>query len=120
MSLSVFWLYGFGLWLSPISVGCGRYLNVPVGLFPSLSVAFSMLKVDRTFYIANIITGEAEWYFQAREGNVGPYASKQEAHLMLQEFIKENIESKNTGGRDPKEVRLTQATFKFSTHDSWY
>ena len=55
-----------------------------------------MFKVDRTFYIANI-TGEAEWYFQAREGNVGPYASKQEAHLMLQEFIKENIESKNTG-----------------------
>jgi hypothetical protein len=77
-----------------------------------------MFEVDRKFYIAKI-TGEAEWYFQAREGNVGPYASKQEVHLMLQEFIKENIESKNTGGRDPKKVRLTpksetQATFKFS------
>ena len=88
-----------------------------------------MFKVDRTFYIANIITGEAEWYFQTREGNVGPYASKQEAHLMLQEFIKENIESKNTGGRDPKEARLTpksktqaqaKATFKFRPKDSWY
>lgn len=57
-----------------------------------------MFNADRTFYINNEKTGEVEWYFQAREGNAGPYASKQEAQLMLQEFIKECIEHGDKGG----------------------
>ena len=82
-----------------------------------------MFEVDRTYYVNNGKTGKIEWYFQAREGNSGPYESKQEAQLMLQEFIKENIEYGNTGGRNSKEDRPTskaQVTFKFRPKNLWY
>ena len=60
-----------------------------------------MFEVDRTFYINNQSTGENEWYFQAREGDCGPYESKKEAQIMLNAFINECIEQKKTGGREP-------------------
>jgi hypothetical protein len=87
-----------------------------------------MFDVDRVFYTSNAESGRVEWYFQAREGNSGPYQSKKEAQLMLQEFIKERIADGDTGGRDPKEAQSTQstlksgaqATFKFIPRDVWY
>lgn len=58
-----------------------------------------MFTVDRVFSVQNPKSGLTEWYFQAREGNVGPYETKAEAKSMLQSFIKKCIETKNTGGR---------------------
>jgi hypothetical protein len=68
-----------------------------------------MFEVDRTFCINNQSTGKIEWYFQAREGDSGPYESKKEAQTMLKAFIKECIELKKTGGRNPEQS--TQPTF---------
>ncbi len=87
-----------------------------------------MFNVDRVFYTSNEESGKVEWYFQAREGNSGPYESKKEAQLMLQAFIKECIAHGDTGGRDPKEAQSTQptsksgtqATFKFRPKNIWY
>jgi len=84
-----------------------------------------MFDVDRIFYISNKENGKVEWYFQAREGNSGPYKSKKEAQLMLQAFIKECIEYGDTGGREPKEAQSTskagtQPTFKFKPRNTWY
>jgi len=87
-----------------------------------------MFEVDRVFYTSNEQSGKVEWFFQAREGNSGPYESKKEAQLMLQEFIKERIADGNTGGREPKEAQSTRstlksgtkATFKFRPRDNWY
>lgn len=86
-----------------------------------------MFKADRTFYINNDKTGEVEWYFQAREGNAGPYASKQEAQLMLQEFIKECIEHGDKGGRTTEEESKSSApkpaahaVFNYRPKNHWY
>jgi hypothetical protein len=57
---------------------------------------------DRTFSISSEITGMPEWYFQAREGNAGPFGSKEEVLEALEEFIKTCIASGNTGGRNSK------------------
>ena len=87
-----------------------------------------MFEADRTFYINNEKTGEIEWYFQAREGNAGPYASKQEAQLMLQEFFKECIEYGDTGVRKTKEAEsisstpkpVAQVIFNYQPKRRWY
>jgi hypothetical protein len=67
-----------------------------------------MFEVDRTFYINNQSNGKVEWYFQAREGDSGPYESKKEAQLMLKAFIQECIEKNKTGGRNPNETQAAQ------------
>jgi hypothetical protein len=69
-----------------------------------------MFKADRTFSIKNEKTGLPEWYFQAREGNAGPFESKQEAQVALKEFIKACIATGNTGGREPNGAESTQKT----------
>ena len=84
-----------------------------------------MFKADRVFSVTNDKIGLTEWYFQARQGNSGPYKSKQEAQLMLQGFVEECTGSGNTGGRNPNEMELssnslTQASFKFKPKDHWY
>ena len=58
-----------------------------------------MFTVDRVFSLKNHKTGMTDWYFQAREGNVGPYQSKQQAEAMLKEFIQTCIRLGHTGGR---------------------
>ena len=58
-----------------------------------------MFKVDRIFSCRNPKIGIIEWYFQAREGNVGPYHSKQQADFMLKKFIQTCIELGYWGGR---------------------
>lgn len=58
-----------------------------------------MFSVDRVFAITNQKTGVAEWYFQAREGDIGPYESRKHAELMLKKFIETCIEHGFTGGR---------------------
>jgi hypothetical protein len=58
-----------------------------------------MFNVDRVFCLKNPKTGMTEWYFQAREGNVGPYNSKQQTEMMLEKFIQTCIKLGFTGGR---------------------
>jgi hypothetical protein len=87
-----------------------------------------MFEINRTFSINNQNNGNVEWYFQAREGNSGPYSSEEEAQTMLKYFIKERIEQKNTGGRDsnekqPAQLNLKtgpQVKFKFRPKGIWY
>jgi len=59
-----------------------------------------MFTADRTFSLQNKKTGLQEWYFQAREGNVGPYRTKKQAEEMLKKFIDTCIAAGATGGRD--------------------
>ena len=61
-----------------------------------------MFTAERTFSLINKKSGLQEWYFQAREGNVGPYRSKKQAELMLQKFIHTCILVGATGGRGQK------------------
>jgi hypothetical protein len=60
-----------------------------------------MFESERTFSISSPKTGLPEWYFQSREGNAGPFESKQEVQLALKEYISACIASGKTGGRDP-------------------
>ena len=67
-----------------------------------------MFKADRVFSVQNPINASNEWFFQAREGNIGPYGSKNQAELMLKNFIKSCVETEHTGGRgqDTRESSL--------------
>lgn len=68
-----------------------------------------MFKPGRIFSIQNQKTGSIEWYFQAREGNVGPYQSKKQAESMLKKFIETCIELHQTGGREQGSKNSTEA-----------
>ncbi len=46
-----------------------------------------MFKVTRIFCQTNSETQLPEWFFQAREGIIGPYESRHEAEQVLQGFI---------------------------------
>jgi hypothetical protein len=59
-----------------------------------------MFKPSRIFSYINPQTGVTEWYFQAREGNMGPYASKAQAEGMLKDFVARCMANGNDGGRD--------------------
>lgn len=59
-----------------------------------------MFKADRTYSVKNQKTGMTEWYFQAREGNAGPYHSKKKAEMKLNKFIQTCIKFGYTGGRE--------------------
>jgi hypothetical protein len=72
-----------------------------------------MFEADRIFYIDNRSNGNKRWYFQTREGIAGVYDSMEVVQFMLKEYIKECIESGNTGRRNPKSVQNKQITFKF-------
>lgn len=65
-----------------------------------------MFSVDRIFSVNNPKSGLPEWYFQAREGDVGPYKTRAEATAMLQSFIKKCIDMGYTGGRGKDENPL--------------
>jgi hypothetical protein len=89
-----------------------------------------MFQADRVFCTQNPKTGIPEWYFQAREGNAGPFQSKQTAELKLKQFIKSCIESGVTGGRPAKEGDTIKSPsklekqrlvdFKITDQIDWY
>jgi hypothetical protein len=85
-----------------------------------------MFKVERIFSVKNQKSGLTEWYFQAREGDVGPYKSKTDAATMLKSFIKKCIETGYTGGREKDaNPRLSLEMQSFVTYDlaggvRWY
>lgn len=65
-----------------------------------------MFKVDRIYSMTNFKMGVNDWYFQAREGNVGPYHSRQQAEIKLKEFIQTCINSGHTGGRQDIDIQV--------------
>ena len=71
-----------------------------------------MFEVDRIFHAYNVNNGESGWYFQAREGIAGVYASMEEAQSMLKEYIKACVEHGNSGGRNLKKTHHEQLTKK--------
>ncbi len=73
-----------------------------------------MFKPDRIFSTHNQKTGKAEWYFQAREGNVGPYETRKQAEFMLQKFIETCVELGYSGGRK-QESRNSPAAVKIQS-----
>lgn len=73
-----------------------------------------MFKPERIFSSRNPNTGNSEWYFQAREGNVGPYKTRIQAELMLKKFIETCIELKHTGGRQ-QENKNSPATLELQS-----
>ena len=58
-----------------------------------------MFSADRIFSQRNNKTGLVEWFFNAREGVLGPFESRQQATKAKDEFIQFNIKMKNDGGR---------------------
>jgi len=58
-----------------------------------------MFKADRIFSLKRNSMGITEWYFLAREGIMGPYATKEEASRKLALFLQWCIEQQQTGGR---------------------
>ncbi len=71
-----------------------------------------MFKANRLYSVKNQGTGKLEWFFQAREGDFGPYETKDYASSMLKDYIEECIAQGNTGGRD-KDGQAAKATTKF-------
>ncbi|WP_347989449.1 hypothetical protein [Methylomonas sp. AM2-LC] len=60
-----------------------------------------MVEYERVFSENCLPAGDVKWYFEAREGDCGPYETKCQAMAMLDAFINECISKKNTGGRAP-------------------
>lgn len=60
-----------------------------------------MFKPSRIFAVKNLTTGKNDWYFQAREGNIGPFTSSSQAEYTLERFVQHCIELGQTGGRSP-------------------
>ena len=66
-----------------------------------------MFKPSRIFSYNNPNTGITEWYFQAREGNMGPYASKYQSEIMLKDFVARCIANGSDGGRSGNSFGLS-------------
>ncbi len=68
-----------------------------------------MFKAERVFSHRNPETGLIQWFFHAREGNIGPFSSKKQATEELKFFIKTCIENGDDGGRksDKKNTKLS-------------
>jgi hypothetical protein len=68
-----------------------------------------MFKAERMYCQANPRTGVQDWYFSSREGNIGPFASKESVKKALEEFVKFNIDNACDGGRGSanKKTKLT-------------
>lgn len=58
-----------------------------------------MFNQDRVFCQRNPDTGSMEWYFDSREGLMGPFASEVVARKALQNHIKHCISHNLDGGR---------------------
>ncbi|MDD5033168.1 MAG: hypothetical protein PHE55_00290 [Methylococcaceae bacterium] len=58
-----------------------------------------MFQLQRVFSQRNPNTGVMEWYFDAREGTMGPYPSEPTAQKALGDHIIFCIQNKLDGGR---------------------
>lgn len=58
-----------------------------------------MFRAERIYSQSNPKTGITEWYFSAREGNYGPFSSKEIAVRELHAFIGSCIKNGDDGGR---------------------
>jgi len=58
-----------------------------------------VFRAERIYSQSNPVTGVKEWYFSAREGNFGPFCSKENATKELQAFISNCIKNGDDGGR---------------------
>ena len=58
-----------------------------------------MFAPDRIFSQRNSASGEVEFFFSAREGVFGPYATRAAAKKILDAFVARRIESGDDGGR---------------------
>ena len=75
-----------------------------------------MFKSNRVYSTINTQTGRMSWYFQAREGNVGPFNSKPVAMLNLKDFVQNSMDKGNTGGREgeiPSSALQVQGFLKY-------
>ncbi|MBL1264913.1 DUF6316 family protein [Methylomicrobium sp. RS1] len=59
-----------------------------------------MFRAARIYIQRNLKTGKTEWFFKAREGDFGPFASKEIAFHELNAFIDQCIEKGSDGGRN--------------------
>jgi hypothetical protein len=59
-----------------------------------------MFEYERVYSENTFTSNEVKWYFEAREGDCGPYNTKSEALAMLDAFIQECIGLGKTGGRN--------------------
>jgi hypothetical protein len=59
-----------------------------------------MFEYERVYAENTLTNNEVNWYFEAREGDCGPYSTKSEALSMLDAFIQECIHLGKTGGRE--------------------
>jgi len=59
-----------------------------------------MFRTDRIFCQNNPQTGRMEWFFSAREGYFGPFATKEKATQELNDFIQHCIKTGDDGGRN--------------------
>jgi len=57
------------------------------------------MRATRIFIQRNLETGKTEWFFTAREGNYGPFGSKEIAKQALNAFIQRCIENGDDGER---------------------
>ena len=58
-----------------------------------------MFKAERVYSSRNPHTGCVDWYFSAREGDLGPFDSKHGALKGLAEFIRNRVACGEDGGR---------------------
>jgi hypothetical protein len=58
-----------------------------------------VFQAERIYSQSNPRTGLTEWFFSAREGNFGPFGSKEIATRELQAFIGSCIKNGDDGGR---------------------
>ncbi len=59
-----------------------------------------MFESDRTFCQRSAETGLMEWFFYAREGVYGPFLDKEKAEKAMEKFIKFNVRTADSGGRN--------------------
>ncbi len=80
-------------------------------------------EADRTFSVQNQKTGLVEWYFQAREGNAGPFTTKARATEKLNEFKALCIKTNDAGGRHAEgHLAMLSGSVSFELTDriAWY
>jgi len=58
-----------------------------------------MYRPDRIYSLTHPRTKVIEWFFSSREGEIGPYPSKDVARQVLADFVKRRIDLGDDGGR---------------------
>ncbi|WP_213069389.1 DUF6316 family protein [Methylomicrobium album] len=66
-----------------------------------------MFRAERIYSQSNPKTGTTEWFFSAREGNFGPFDSKERATKELRAFVGLCIKNGDDGGRGKKSTKLS-------------